>query len=147
MPRRGIGRSRLTEGEPSELDERHFNRDIATAGIVQQVAVQAAELTSGHEASTTRATGRTDAVARTRGRRRAALRTEVVELEVGLAEGTDDAVLGGGTGINRQRHTGTAVDPVGEPIACAQIAIPGWRIVDATIERGVDAQITTQLDA
>src|SRR4051794_20917171 len=66
MPRRRIGRSRLTEGEACELDERHFNRDVTTAGIVQQVAVQAAELTSRHEASTTRSTGGADTVAGTR---------------------------------------------------------------------------------
>ena len=37
----------------------------------------------------------------------------VLELEVGLTEGADDAVFGGGAGINRQRHTGTG----GEVIA------------------------------
>ena len=36
MPRRGVGRSRLTEGEPSELDEHHFDGHIAFTRLVQQ---------------------------------------------------------------------------------------------------------------
>ena len=40
MPRRVVGRSRLTEGEACELEERHFDRDIAVAdGVVVDLAV------------------------------------------------------------------------------------------------------------
>jgi hypothetical protein len=68
-------------------------------------------------------------------------------LEIALREGADDAIFAGGTGINRQRHTRTAVDLVGETIAGARTAVPSRRIVDAAVERGVDAQITADLDA
>ena len=37
MPRRRIGRSRLTEGEAGELDEHELDCDIAAAGGVKQV--------------------------------------------------------------------------------------------------------------
>ena len=36
MPRRRVGRSRLTEGETSELDEHHFNGDITFARTIEQ---------------------------------------------------------------------------------------------------------------
>src|SRR5439155_16763601 len=40
MPRRRVGRGRFTEGEASELDEHHFDRDIAFAGVVQQASTR-----------------------------------------------------------------------------------------------------------
>ena len=43
VPRRRVGRSRLTEGEAGELDEHHFDRDIAAAGGVKQVACRQPE--------------------------------------------------------------------------------------------------------
>src|SRR5258707_4927781 len=36
MPRRRIGRGRLTEGEAGELDEHKLDRDIAAAGGIKQ---------------------------------------------------------------------------------------------------------------
>src|SRR6185436_7520304 len=84
VPGRRVGRSRLTEGETSELDEHHFNRDITTAGSGKQSVVE-------------RRAGEV-------GRRSNVRRAEIVELEVGLTEGADNAVFGGGTGIDRQRH-------------------------------------------
>jgi len=41
MPRRRIGRGRLTEGEAGELDEYELNRDIAAAGRIEQLRVVA----------------------------------------------------------------------------------------------------------
>src|SRR6185295_11759710 len=41
VPGRRIGRSRLTEGETSELDEHHFNRDVAAASGAEEGAVDA----------------------------------------------------------------------------------------------------------
>src|SRR6185369_8300613 len=124
-PRRRVGRSRLTEGETSELDEHHFNRDVAAAGGVQRVC------SAGRER-------------RDRGR---VARAEVLELEVALTEGADNAVFGGSTGINRDRQTGTGVEVIAVAIALAGIARVEGLAVDAAVERGVDAQITTQLDA
>src|SRR5260370_22342703 len=65
-----------------------------------------------------------------------------------MGEGADDAVFGGGGRINRERDTGTG----GEVVAIAvglltEVTGPRRLIVDAAVERGVDAQITTQLDA
>src|SRR4029079_17787027 len=100
LPRRRVGRSRLTEGETSELDEHHFNRDVAAACRGKQSVVE-------------RRTGES----RCSGVRR----SEVLELEVGLTEGADNAVLGGGAGINRQRHTGTRVEVIAEAISLAGI--------------------------
>ena len=71
----------------------------------------------------------------------------VRELEVSLTEGADHAVFGGGAGINRQRHTRTGSEVVAIAVALTEIAVPRRLIVDAAVERGVDAQITTQLDA
>src|SRR5213079_1612604 len=73
VPGRRVGRSRLTEGETSELDEHHFNRDIAAACGGEQVRIEAGS--------------RADRVRRV-------ARSEVVELEVGLTEGADNAVFG-----------------------------------------------------
>src|SRR5205823_4629967 len=126
VPGRRVGRRRLTEGETSELDEHHFNRDITTACGGEQVRIEAGS--------------RADRVRRV-------ARSEVVELEVGLTEGADNAVFGGGTGINRQRHTGTGREVIAIAIALAQITRPGRTTVGGAVERGVDAQITTQLDA
>ena len=52
----------------------------------------------------------------------AAARSEVLELEVALAEGTDNAVFGGGAGINRQRHTGAGGEVVAVAVAVAGVA-------------------------
>src|ERR1041385_3548578 len=41
VPGRREGRSRLTEGETSELDEHHFNRDVTSARGGEQRIVQA----------------------------------------------------------------------------------------------------------
>src|SRR5829696_10305810 len=98
VPRRRIGRSRLTEGETSELDEHHFNRDIAAASAREQRRV---------DASSTK----NERVFRTV--------AEVVELEVALTEGADNAVFGSGTGINRQRHTRTGREVIAIAIALA----------------------------
>ena len=92
VPGRRVGRGRLTEGEPSELDEHVLNRDIAAAGAVEQrtTAVVARGRSTPSEL-------RVDGVAC----------RSVVELEVALTEGADNAVFGGGTGIDGQRHTRT----------------------------------------
>jgi len=74
-------------------------------------------------------------------------RSEVLELEIGLAKGTDNAVLGGGTGINRQRHTGTGVEVIAEAILLAIVTVVERLTVGAAVKRGVDTHITTQLDA
>src|SRR5207237_70149 len=125
VPGRRVGRSRLTEGEPSELDEDHFNRDVAATSGIEGVR----------------------RASRERGERARIARSEVVELEVGLTEGTDNAIFGGGTGINRQRHTRTGREVIAVAIALAQITRPGRSTIGGAVERGVDAQITTQLDA
>src|SRR5262249_39107389 len=57
------------------------------------------------------------------------------------------AVLSGGTGINRQRHTRTGVEVVEVTVALTKVARPGRLIVDAAVEHRVDAQITADLDA
>ena len=75
-------RNRLTEGETSELDEHHFNRDVTTAGDVRS-ALAAPPGKAVNRRSDCRV-------------------AEIVELEVALTEGADDAVFGGGAGINRQ---------------------------------------------
>src|SRR5207245_2650326 len=64
-----------------------------------------------------------------------------------LPEGADDAIFSGGAGINGERHTGTAVDKVGESVARAQTAKPSRLVVDTAIERGVDAQKPAEFDA
>src|ERR1700716_896254 len=129
MPRRRIGRSRLTEGEPSELDEHHFNRDVAAACGAQKRTVDASAGIWGGSGECRIVTA------------------VVLELEVGLTKGADDAVFGGGTGINRERHTRTGGPGVAIAVLLAEVARPGRLIVDAAVERGIDAQITTQLDA
>ena len=48
------------------------------------------------------------------------LAAEVVELEVALTEGADNAVFGGGAGINRQRHTGTGGEVIAVAVALAE---------------------------
>src|SRR5207253_8004249 len=101
VPRRRISRSRLTEGEPSELDEHHFNRNVAAAGSLQRVGSAARE---------------------TENIRRIVV-AEIVELEVALTEGADNTVFGGGTGINRDRHTRTANEVIAEAIALAAVAV------------------------
>src|SRR4029078_4862882 len=109
----------------SELDEHHFNRDISAARDVERVG------SAGRES-------------REAGRVRAA---EVVELEVALAEGADNAVFGGSAGINRQRHTRTGREVIAIAIALSLITRPGRSAIDVAVERGVDTNVATQLDA
>src|SRR6185369_14414832 len=71
VPGRRISRRRLTEGEAGELDEEIFDRDIAAACGVQQVRIDAG----------CRENRRIDGAA-----------TEIVELEITLAEGADHSV-------------------------------------------------------
>src|SRR5262245_10121511 len=125
IPRRSVGRSRLTEGETSELDEHHFDRHVTAAGDVERVG------------SATRECGE-----------RVRVRTsEVVELEVTLAEGTDNAVFGGSASINRQRHTGAGREVIAVAVTLTEVARIGRLTVSTTVERGVDANVATQLDA
>src|SRR5258705_6208781 len=130
IPGQGIGRSGFTEGKTGELDEHHFDSDLAVAG---RVVVQRAQERSAVE----RLIGGGAAIG--------------AELEVTLAEGTDNAVFGGGARIERQGHAGTNIDSVGETIALARlvatVTTPEWRTVDAAAIGGIDAQIATQLDA
>src|SRR5262249_11033693 len=128
--RRRIGRGRLTEGEAGELDEDVLNRDIAAARAAEGGVVEAAEDTrSGRD-------------------NRRVRRSEVLELEVALSEGADDAIFGGGAGINRQRHTRTAIELVLEAVALARIAAVGRSAVNrAAVVGGIDAQIAADLDA
>src|ERR1700716_4041869 len=129
MPRRRIGRSRLTEGEPSELDEHHFNRDVAAACGAQKRTVDASSGIWGGSGECRVVTA------------------VVLELEVALTKGTDDAVFGGGTGINRERHTRTGGPVVAIAVLLAEVAVQGRRPVGAAVESGVGAQITADLDA
>src|SRR6202008_365665 len=118
------------EGEAGKLDEDVLDRDIAAADAIEQVATEAAN-------------GR-----RRRADRRRVGVAEVIELEVALGEGSDDAVFAGGTGIDRECHTGTALEVIRKPVALAGVAVPGGSAVRATgVHRGVDAQITADLDA
>ena len=125
VPRRRVGRRRLTEGEAGELDEEIFNRDVAAARDVQRVRQSARER-------------------RERGRIGAA---EIVELEVALAEGANHAVLGRGAGIHRQRQTGAGNEVIAVAVLLAEVTVPGRRAVGAAVERGVGAQIAADLDA
>src|SRR5262249_44875780 len=126
MPRRSECRSGLTEGETGELDEHHFDRDIAAAGGVKQLRVGAQ--VGGQEV-------------------RVAAAAQGRELEVALTEGADHAVFRGGTGINRERHTGTGSKVVAITIALTKITRPSRSIVDAAVERGVDADVAADLHA
>ena len=72
---------------------------------------------------------------------------EVVELEVALTEGADHAVFGGGTGIDRQRHTGAGDEIVAKAVLLAEIAVPCRLAVGAAVEGDVGAQIAAELDA
>jgi len=128
MPGRGIGRRRLTHGEARELDEGELNSDVTAARRVQQVGVVAKV-----------------GVERVGIIGRAAQR---IELEVGLTESADHAVFGGGTRIDGQRHTRTGGQVVAIAVALAGIAVPSRLVLHASaVERGVDAQITAELDA
>src|SRR5215210_3700911 len=131
MPRRRIGRGGLTEGETGELEEHHFDRDIAVAG---GVVVE-------HACGTV--SDRADYVSRLD----AATSTIGAELEVALTEGADDAVFSGSTGIDRKRHTRTVLESVSEASVSAILLVPGRTVIDVAVERGVDAQITAELDA
>src|ERR1700716_119016 len=129
MPRRGIGGRRLTEGKTRELDERELDRDKAAARATQNGIGQATESID------------------VRGESVGVRRTEVLKLEVALQEGTNDAVFSCGTRIDGERHTRTAVYQIAEAIALAAVTVPERSIVDTAVERGVDAHITTQLEA
>src|ERR1700737_3659828 len=100
MPRRRIGRGRLTEGEAGELDEYKLNPDITTACTIKQVRI-VTEV--GRQAVRVKSAS-----------------TQGVEREVTLAEGADHAVFSGGAGINRQRHTRTAAE-----LAATRLPRPG----------------------
>src|SRR5437588_5601660 len=101
MPRRGVGRRGLTEGEARELDECKFNRGVAaTIGVVVDLALGRSRVEAG-------------------GNTNAARRTESRELEVGLAEGADHAVFRRGAGIDRQRQTRAVVVEVRVAVADA----------------------------
>src|SRR6202040_1224341 len=106
VPGRRVCRGRLTEGEPGELDEHIFNRDVTATGGVEEPAAVVAEV-------------------RGQGVRvgRVAL-SEHVELEVALSEGADHAVFSCGARIDSQRKTRTFTEAVAETIAQAQIAAP-----------------------
>ena len=128
VPRRRISRRRLTEGEAGELQEHVFDTDVTAADAIKHATAQ------------TRGLGRNAEVDGAR-------RTVVVELPVALGEGADNAVLGGGTGINRQRHTGTGVEVVEVTVALTEITRVSGLVIDTAVERSVDAQITADLDA
>jgi len=129
VPRCRVGRGGLTKGEAGELDEEVFDRHIAA--------------TSGGQKSTVE--GRTGLLRR---RRVAGVaRSEILELEVTLAEGADHAVFGRGTGIDRQRHTRTGEEVIVIAVPLAEIAVPCRGAVRAAVERDVRAQIAADLDA
>src|ERR1700682_2963735 len=67
--------------------------------------------------------------------------------EVGLTEGTNHAVFSRGARIDGERHTGTGRELITVTIGLAQVTVPSRLTLDAAVERGVDAHITTQLDA
>ena len=112
MPRRGIGRCRLTEGEASELDEQEFHDHEAVAGRAQQVAV-VAEVGREH-VRVERCT------------------TQSIECEVALTEGADHAIFGGGTGINRQRQTRTGGEVIAIAVHLTGIAAPRRSVLNVT---------------
>src|SRR5215213_8178221 len=87
-------RGRLTEGEAGELDEHHFDRNIAFAGVVKQAS----------RGADRRGTGEQDRVDGTGGLSR--------ELEIALTEGADNAVFSSRTGIDGERHTRTSSEVV-----------------------------------
>src|SRR5258705_7039454 len=129
MPRRRIGRSRFTEGETGELQKHELDRDITFADVAQQTA---------------------EAIAAGVCNERAGVKVVAVkggDLEVGLGEGANHAVFSCGAGINRKRHTRTGGEVIAIAILLPEIARPRRLIVDAAVERGVDAQVTTQLHA
>ena len=67
-----------------------------------------------------------------------------------MGERTDNAVFGSSARINLQGHARARIDSIGEAIARARlvtaVTAPEWSIVDTTVESGINAQITTQLD-
>ena len=129
MPRRGEGREGLAEGEACELDEHRFDPGVA---VVRGVVVHHPCGCGGVDARR-----ETDAARVTVG----------PETEAGLTKGADHAVFRRGTGIDRQRHARTAGVEI--RIAVAEGAFTGIEreVIDAAVDRHVDAQITTQLDA
>src|SRR6201994_2527572 len=116
MPRRGVGRSRLTEGEASELDEHHFDGHITFTRLVEQ---------------------RGGASHRKRGAEHVRVHGIVAlgrELEVSLTEGTAHAVFRVVVFSGRRRHTRTGCEVVTETIVLAEIARPRRLVIDRTIE-------------
>ncbi len=124
-----VGRGGLAEGEAGELDEDIFHRDIAFARLVQERRLGACGWRSGK-------VGRIDGGA--------ALRAE---LHVGLTEGADNAIFGGGAGIDRQCDARARRKVVAIAIVLPDVARPCRLSVNAAIEGGVDTQITAKLDA
>ena len=114
VPRSRVGRRGLTEGEAGKLDEGIFNRDVTTTRGVKERSVDAA----AREGSCG-------------GLARVVARAVVVELEVALTEGTDNAVFRCGAGINSQRQTGAGDEVVAIPVILAEVAAPGRRPVNA----------------
>src|SRR4029453_19313289 len=82
---------------------------------------------------------------RDRGRR--VVISDVLELEVSLAEWANHAVVGVGAGIDRQRHARTGGVVIGIAVLLAEVAVPGRRAVGATVEGDVGTKITADLDA
>src|SRR5262249_28118987 len=52
-----------------------------------------------------------------------------------------------GTGINRQRQTGTSAEVVAIAVLLSEVAVPGRLAVRAAVEGDVGAQIAADLDA
>src|SRR6185437_14118726 len=71
----------------------------------------------------------------------------IVELDIGLSEGADNAVFRRGARIDGERQTRTGLEIVLVAGLQTVVATPVRRIVDAAVERGIDAQITAELDA
>ena len=119
----------MAEGEAGELEEDILDRDVTFAGPIQQAGIGACVRRCGEvdRVGVVVALGR--------------------ELEVGLHEGPDSAVFGGGTGIHRQRQTGTGGVVIRVPVVLAEVAAPGRLAVNAAVEGSVDAQIAAELDA
>src|SRR5262249_60504487 len=119
----------LAEWEAGELDEHVSNRHIAAADAVKRGPAETGR--NGRSAETVVVGS-----------------AEVVELEVALAIGADHAIFGRGAGIDLQRHARARNEVVEVPVALAGIAAPGRLTVRAAaIQRGVDAQVTADLDA
>src|SRR5262249_40929163 len=85
VPRRRIGRGRLTEGEAGGLQETMLNTDAAATDAIEHKAAEPTER------------------GRTRAEHVRVGAAKVIELPVGVREGAAAWVLGGGRGINGER--------------------------------------------